>query len=247
MRFIGSLLFSIYTILSTILTATICIILFPFPYGLRYFFINLYATSVIHALSLLTGIRYRVEGEENIPDTPVIIFCKHQSTWETFALQVIFRRISFVFKNELLWIPFFGWGLAAMKPIAIKRGSGQKAVRQVVKGGIRRLKEGISVVIFPEGTRTQPDGPGRYRVGGAVLASESEYPVVPVAHHAGEFWPRKGFVKRPGEITVRIGPAITTKGKSPEQILAEARDWIEAQMPEITEGNYMSDVPARGK
>lgn len=238
MRFIGSLLFSIYTILSTILTATICIILFPFPYGLRYFFINLYATSVIHALSLLTGIRYRVEGEENIPDTPVIIFCKHQSTWETFALQVIFHRISFVFKQELLWIPFFGWGLAAMKPIAIHRGSGQKAVKQVISGGIKRLKEGISVVIFPEGTRTKPTGPGRYRVGGAVLAAESGYPVVPVAHHAGEFWPRKGFVKKPGLVTVRIGRAIQTQGKAADEILSEAQSWIEAQMPEITQGEY---------
>ena len=183
---------------------------------------------------------YSIEGRENIPTSPAIIFCKHQSTWETFVLQIIFPKISFVFKNELLWIPFFGWGLATMKPIAIKRGSGKKAVNQLVRGGIRRLKEGICVVIFPEGTRTKASGPGRYRIGGAVLAAESGYPVIPVAHHAGEFWPRKSFVKTPGKITVRIGPAISTTGKTPEAILQECKDWIEAQMPEITQGPYQN-------
>jgi 1-acyl-sn-glycerol-3-phosphate acyltransferase len=242
MRFLASVVFSLYLIVTTIITATIALLLFPFPYKYRYYFINLYAVAAVNVLTILCGLRYRVEGTENLPDAsnPVIIFCKHQSTWETFALQVIFHKISFVFKNELLWIPFFGWGLAAMKPIAIHRGAGKKAVKQLVTGGIKRLEEGISVVIFPEGTRTQPTGPGRYRIGGAVLAAESGYPVVPVAHHAGEFWPRKGFVKKPGEVTVRIGPKISTQGKSPEAILAEAKTWIEAQMPEITQGRYQA-------
>ena len=238
MRFLGSLLFSSYTILSTIVTALLAIILFPFPYSWRYACINVYAKSVIKALSILCGITYTVEGREYIPSYAFIIFCKHQSTWETFALQVIFDKISFVFKNELLWIPFFGWGLACMKPIAIKRGSGKKAVNQLVTGGIRRLQEGISVVIFPEGTRTKPTGPGRYRIGGAVLAAESGYPIVPVAHNAGEFWPRKGFIKTPGHITVRIGPPIETKDKSAEDILEEAKQWIEAQMPAISQMTY---------
>jgi 1-acyl-sn-glycerol-3-phosphate acyltransferase len=241
MRFLGSLLFSTYTILSTIVTALLAIILFPFPYNWRYACINVYASSVIKALTIFCGISYQVEGRENIPNNPFIIFCKHQSTWETFVLQVIFDKISFVFKNELLWIPFFGWGLACMKPIAIKRGSGKKAVNQLVTGGTRRLQEGISVVIFPEGTRTSPTGPGRYRVGGAVLAAESGYPIVPVAHHAGEFWPRKGFLKKPGHITVRIGPVIETKGKTAEVILEEAKQWIEAQMPQITQTSYTSN------
>ena len=241
MRLLASLLFSAYTILATIVTAIICIVLWPFPYKIRYFFINLYARSVIRMLTILCGINYVIEGQENLPHEPVIIFCKHQSTWETFALQVIFHKISFVFKNELLLIPFFGWGLAAMKPIAIKRGSGKKAVKQVVTGGIRRLKEGISVVIFPEGTRTKATGPGRYRIGGAVLASESGYPVVPVAHNAGEFWPRKGFVKTPGTVTVRVGPWIDTKDKQPDDILEEAKQWIESQMPDISHGPYKND------
>lgn len=241
MRFIRSLLFSIFTIVATIITATLAMILYPFPYYLRYGVINIYAHSVVNALKLLCGISYEIEGLNNIPDTPIIIFSKHQSTWETYGLQVIFHKkhkISFVFKNELLWIPFFGWGLACMKPIAIHRGTGKKAVNQLVTGGTRRLQEGLSVVIFPEGTRTKANGPGRYRIGGAVLAEQSGFPIVPVAHHAGEFWPRKGFIKKPGHITVRVGPPIETKGKSAEQILEAARQWIEAQMPEITRGQY---------
>lgn len=240
MSFVRSLLFSIYMILATMVTATVSILLWPFPYCWRYGCINLYAKSVINVLKILCGISYQIEGSEHTQTHPAIILCKHQSTWETFALQTIFPRISFVFKSELLWVPFFGWGLAAMKPIAIKRGSGNKAVRQLVSGGIRRLRAGIGVVIFPEGTRTKASAPGRYRIGGAVLAAESGYPVIPVAHNAGEFWPRKGFLKKPGKITVRVGPPIETQGKTPDAILKESKDWIEAQMPELTLGPYNS-------
>lgn len=240
MALLRSALFSLYMIIATIIIGCLAVILLPFPYKLRYTCINVYAHSVIKALTLLCGIRYSVEGREHI-QRPAIIFCKHQSTWETYILQVIFPPISFVFKSELLWIPFFGWGLAAMKPISIQRGTGKKAVKQLVTGGIKRLREGLSVVIFPEGTRTHASGPGRYRIGGAVLAAESGFPVIPVAHNAGEFWKRKGFIKRPGHVTVRIGPAIVTKGKTPEAILQEAKQWIEAQMPQITQGPYSAE------
>lgn len=241
MLILRSTLFSLYMILSTIVTGTLVLLLTPFSYKVRYYCINVYARSVIKALTLFCGIDYRVEGRKHIQH-PAIIFCKHQSTWETYILQIIFPPISFVFKSELLWIPFFGWGLATMKPISIQRGTGHKAVKQLVAGGIKRLQEGLSVVIFPEGTRTHATGPGRYRIGGAVLAAESGYPVIPVAHNAGEFWKRKGFIKKPGNITVRIGPAILTQGKTPEAILEEARQWIEAQMPQISQGSYRSEA-----
>jgi 1-acyl-sn-glycerol-3-phosphate acyltransferase len=237
MRLLCSTLFSLYMIVATIITGTLALVLTPFPYKWRYSCINVYAHSVVKVLTLLCGIHYSVEGREHVQH-PAIIFCKHQSTWETYILQIIFPPISFVFKSELLWIPFFGWGLAAMKPISIKRGTGHKAVKQLVTGGIKRLHENLSVVIFPEGTRTHASGPGRYRIGGAVLAAESGYPVIPVAHNAGEFWKRKGFIKKPGHITVRIGPAIETKGKTAETILDEAKQWIENQMTEITQGPY---------
>lgn len=242
--FIRSLLFSFVMIVATIGVGLSSVIFFIFPYFIRYKAINIYANFVLSALRLICGIKYKIEGIENIPkDKAVIIFCKHQSTWETYILQLIFTCVSFVCKRELLWIPFFGWGLAAMKPISIDRGSGTKAIRQIVSKGTQRLKEGICVVIFPEGTRTTATGPGKYRLGGAMLAEKSGYPVIPVAHHAGEFWPRKGFLKKAGTITVRVGPLISPQGKRADQILDEARIWIESQMPEITQGEYItSDI-----
>ena len=137
-------------------------------------------------------------------------------------------------KRELLWIPFFGWGLAVMKTIAIKRGTGRAAVTHLIRQGRARLKEGLWIIIFPEGTRVAPGEKGRYRVGGAVLAEHSGYPVLPVAHNAGEYWPRRSLIKRPGTIKVRIGPLISSKGKSAQQILHEAESWIESTMAEIT-------------
>jgi len=237
---IRSALLHLFMAVTTVMTSIIILLLFPFPYVLRYKLINIYASANIGFMKHVNGFDYHVEGKENIPDQSGIIFCKHQSTWETYVLQVIFSRLSYVFKQELFYIPFFGWGLAAMKPVAIKRGSGKAAVKTLVSGGIKRLKEGITVVIFPEGTRTSPTAPGRYRIGGAVLAAESGHPVIPVAHNAGECWPRKSWLLYPGKITVRIGPAIETKGKTPGEILADAKQWIEAQMPEITRGEYNS-------
>jgi len=240
MLFIRSALMHLFMAITTVIIGVTSIVLIPFPYSIRYTLINIYASANVWVMKYVTGLNYTVEGTENLTDKPVIIFCKHQSTWETFALQVIFNRISFVFKQELFKVPFFGWGLAAMKPVAIKRGSGKVAVNALVTNGSKRLKEGISVVIFPEGTRTKPTGPGKYRIGGAVLAAESGYPVIPIAHNAGECWPRKSWILYPGKITVRIGPAIQTHNKQPDEILAEAKQWIEAQMPEITRGPYNS-------
>ena len=139
-----------------------------------------------------------------------------------------------VAKRELLKVPVFGWGLALMKCIAIDRGSGRAAVSQLVTQGTSRLQEGIWIVIFPEGTRIPPGEQGRYRIGGAVLAEQSGYPIVPVAHNAGEYWPRRSFIKQPGVIQVRIGAPIVGDGKSAQQILSEASGWIEGQMAEIT-------------
>ena len=237
-RFISSALFSVIMITLTVIFALLTLIMWPLPFLLRSRALRLYAWLNMQILKYLCGITYQITGQENIPPGAVIIFSKHQSTWETFALQTIFNKVSFVFKQELLWVPFFGWGLATMKPISIKRGSGKQAVAQMVRNGTKRLKEGVTVAIFPEGTRTSATGPGKYRVGGAVLAAESGFPVVPVAHNAGQFWRRKGFLKEPGRITVRIGPAIQTRGKTPEVILDESKKWIEGQMVEISRPGY---------
>ena len=240
MLFLRSSLLHLFMAITTVLVSVCSLVLMPFPYFIRYSIINAYANANVWLMKYLNGIKYVVEGSENIPDFPVILFPKHQSTWETFALQVIFHRISFVFKKELFYIPFFGWGLAAMKPVAIKRGSGKIAVKALVTNGKKRLSENISVVVFPEGTRTHTTGPGKYRIGGAVLAAESGVPVLPIAHNAGECWPRKSWILYPGKITVRIGPLIETAGKQPDQILSEAKLWIEQQMPEIS-ANYHAE------
>ncbi len=178
--------------------------------------------------------RYQVEGVENIPEGNAVIMCKHQSTWETLALQVIFPPQVWVMKRELLKVPFFGWGLAMLEPIAIDRKARGKARQQLIEQGTQRLEAGRWVVIFPEGTRIPPGKKGRYALGGASLAHSSGYPVVPMAHNAGEFWPRRQFTKQPGTIQVRIGPLIEGKDKSVEEINAEVEAWIEGQMQEIT-------------
>jgi len=137
-------------------------------------------------------------------------------------------------KRELLWVPFFGWALAILGSIAIDRKAGRKAIDQLVTQGRQRLEDGRWVVVFPEGTRIAPGQKGRYRIGGAVLAEQSGHPIVPVAHNAGEFWPRHGFLKRPGVIQVVIGPPISSRGRMAADILKEAEMWIEDTMGRIS-------------
>jgi 1-acyl-sn-glycerol-3-phosphate acyltransferase len=147
--------------------------------------------------------------------------------------QEIFPPQTWVLKRELMWIPFFGWALALLHPIAIDRGSGRKAIEQVVAQGRDRLRSGIWVVVFPEGTRVAPGTRRRHGIGGAVLAAETGYPVVPVAHNAGSFWPRRSFFKRPGTVRVVIGPVIEAQGKTAEEIRDLAEKWIENKMREL--------------
>jgi 1-acyl-sn-glycerol-3-phosphate acyltransferase len=152
-------------------------------------------------------------------------------------LQVILPPVRWVLKRELLRVPFFGWGLAMMKPIAIDRAAGRKAVAQLIEQGRPMLDDGYWVIVFPEGTRTHPGEKKRYKQGGSILAVETGHPVVPIAHNAGEFWPRHSFLKWPGTISLRIGAAIDTRGKSPEQVTELAHDWIEGQMEEISDSS----------
>ncbi len=221
-------------IASTIIVATLALILFLLPFKTRFAVIRTFAVMNVFLLKHLCGLDYEIEGQENIPEGAGIIFSKHQSTWETMALQLIFPPQTFVLKKELMWVPFFGWGLAVMKPIAINRGAGRNAIKQIVSQGIDRLKAGIWIVIFPEGTRVRPGQHIRYKKGGAILAAESGYPVVPVALNSGEFWPKKQFLKKPGTIKVVIGPCIHTRDRKPDDILTEAETWIETTMAQIS-------------
>ncbi len=235
MQFLRCLLFSTVMITTTVVTSTFGLLLVLLPLITRIRIIRTYGVINVWALRWLCGVKWTIEGEENIPEGPAIIFSKHQSTWETMALQLVFPPQTFVVKKELLRIPFFGWGLAVIRPIAIDRGAGRKAVEQVVEQGLDRLRRGIWVVIFPEGTRVPPGKRIRYRMGGAILAAESGRPVVPVAHNAGEFWRKGQFVKKPGTIRMVIGPPIETAGRKPEAIMAEAEEWIESTMARISE------------
>jgi len=228
-----SALFNLLLWLSVLVYAPLTLFTWPLPYPQRYRFISLWARFAVRLARAVCGIRWRVEGREHLPAGPAIVFAKHQSAWETFAFQDIFPMQTWVLKRELLWIPFFGWGLALLKPIAIDRGAGRRAVRQVIEQGQKRLKRGVWIVVFPEGTRVAPGTTRRYGIGGAALAAESGYPVVPVAHNAGSYWPRNGFLKKPGTIRVAIGPVIHTHGKSAEEINKQAEAWIEATMAKI--------------
>jgi 1-acyl-sn-glycerol-3-phosphate acyltransferase len=227
MRFLRSLLFSIGMILITVIYAIPSCLTYVLPYRPRYRFINVWHRSVLWWLQVTCGIRYEVEGVENIPrDRVGIIFSKHESTWETLALTKIFPPQAWVLKRELLWIPFFGWALAVLEPIAIDRKAWRKAFNQIIDQGIPKLDAGRWIVVFPEGTRVAPGQTKKFGVGGALLAAKSGYPVVPVAHNAGEFWPKGGFLKKPGTIRVVIGKPIESKGRKATAINEEAEQWI---------------------
>jgi 1-acyl-sn-glycerol-3-phosphate acyltransferase len=230
---IRSVLFFIFQVVTLFIFAPLVLLSFPFSYRIRYAISSSWSKLVIKGLKVICGLGFNVVGAENIKGNG-IIFCKHQSAWETFALQVIFPQQSWVLKRELLWIPLFGWALALIQPIAIDRSKKSKSFRQIIKQGTERLQSGRWVVIFPEGTRTAPGEKGKYMVGGALLAEKSGYPVIPVAHNAGEFWRRKAFIKYPGTIQVRIGEMIDSQSISARELNQQAENWIESQMDEIS-------------
>jgi len=231
MQALRSLLFNAVMFGSVTIYALLSLLTWPFPPLVRYRFISQWARFHIWLLKVLCGLRYRVEGREHLPHgRTAVVLAKHQSSWETLAFQQIFPPQVWVLKQELLWVPFFGWGLALLDPIAIDRGAGRKAVQQIIEQGRQRLESGRWVVVFPEGTRVAPGTRKRYAMGGAILAAETGYPVVPVAHNAGSFWPRRGFRKRPGTIRVVIGPVIDSHGRSAEEIRRQAEEWIENTM-----------------
>jgi 1-acyl-sn-glycerol-3-phosphate acyltransferase len=201
----------------------------PLPRLARYRLISGWSRIMLWFLRQLCGVSWRVEGREHLPRRSAVILAKHQSAWETLAFQQIFPPQVHVLKRELLWIPFFGWGLGLMSPIAIDRARGMAALRQIAKKGKERLEQGFWVVIFPEGTRVAPGEKRKYQLGGAWLAAHAGVPVVPVAHNGGRVWPKNSFLKFPGRVTVRIGPPIESAGREPQAINAEAEAWIEAQ------------------
>ena len=228
---------------ATIVFFPIAFLLYPFPLHLRFRVMSRWAVFNLWWLRVICGLGYEVEGIENIPHQASIIMCKHQSAWETLVLQLIFPPQVWILKRELLWIPIYGWALAAMQPIAINRSSIIRAVRQIVNEGCKRLQQGLWVVIFPEGTRVAPGKRGKYQPGGAMLAEKSGCAVVPVAHNSGYFWPRNSLKKWPGTIKMVIGPPIDSRGKSAEDILRQVEEWIETTVEGLSKPAIEVTIP----
>lgn len=232
---------TVFLLLATLITApagllvTLAVVL---PMSWRFRIIAVWRTGFMALCKYVLGLDYRVIGRENIPTVPSVVLAKHQSAWETIGLQAIFPPLVFVLKKSLLLIPFLGWAFAAIKMISIDRSAGKNALRQVVKQGRDRLRAGYWVIVFPEGTRMTPGETRRFKSGGSQLAVSAGVPAVPVAHNAGEFWARNAFVKKPGLITVSIGPAIDTAGKSAEEVTLLAEQWIEGEMRRLSPHRY---------
>ena len=210
----------------------VCLLLIPtvFIPSIRDKVISSWALFNIFTLKHFCGIDYRLLGAENIPKNSVVVISNHQSAWETLFFQKIFPPLSFILKKELLWIPFFGWGLAAYKPVVIDRSQKVKALDQLITQGKERIEQGRWPVIYPEGTRMPPGKPGKFQVGGVIIAVKTGTPVLPVAHNAGLFWPKNGFLKYPGTIDIVIGPRIETAGRKTRDINQETESWILAQL-----------------
>ncbi|GAB6039941.1 lysophospholipid acyltransferase family protein [Endothiovibrio diazotrophicus] len=234
MILIRSALFNCGLLGSAIFFSLLTPLLLPFPYSIRFNIIKGFALFNVASLKWLCGVGYRIDGLENLPAGPGVLLSKHQSAWETLAFQKFFPPHSWLLKRELIWIPFLGWGLWMMRAIAIDRSAGRKALKLLIEKGKKRLQQGQWVMIFPEGTRVPPGTRGTYHQGGAVLASKAAVPVVPIAHNAGQFWPKGSFLKYPGTVRIVVGPAIDPAGKSSSEITREVEEWIESKMEEIS-------------
>jgi 1-acyl-sn-glycerol-3-phosphate acyltransferase len=229
MQFIASLIYTTFFLLFTFAYGVCFSLVAPFlSFRSRFALARNWASVLLFALKLICRLDYRVEGLENLPSEPSIALMKHSSSWETFAQARLLPPQAWVLKRELTWIPFVGWGIRLLHAIAIDRGAGGAAVRQMIEQGRERLQAGMWIVVFPEGTRMAPGQTRRYGVGGAAVAAETGALVVPVAHNAGYFWPRRGLLKKPGTIRVVIGKPIVTKGRDPREINEEAQRFIEA-------------------
>ncbi len=244
--FVRSLIFALLIVVATVVWAIACFGFMLLPYRQRYWMIIRWNVFIVFAAKYVCGIHWRMKGVENLPDAPVILLSKHQSAWETiFYCWAMPRPMIFVFKKSLLYIPFFGWGLAMLRMIAIDRSKGREAMSQVIDTGKRRLADGQWVIMFPEGTRTPVGSQGKYKAGGAILAIGTNTPVVPIAVNSGDCWPRNAFIKTPGTITVSIGKPISPEGLSAAELIARVETWIESEMRVITPNAYPSAETTR--
>jgi 1-acyl-sn-glycerol-3-phosphate acyltransferase len=242
MNFFRSLLFSMIMLVITPIWACVCFLAAPLPYNKRYFITSRWNVFIIWLAKVLCGIRYEIKGWENLPDQPVILLSKHQSAWETiFLLCKMPRPLVFVFKKELIYVPFFGWALGLLRMIPIDRNKGKDAFAHVVTQGKKRLADGQWIIMFPEGTRIAVGQSGKYKGGGARLAVETKTVVVPIALNPGECWPKNSFIKKPGLVTVSIGKPISPEGLNAIELMQQVENWIESEMRVISPNAYPAD------
>ncbi len=233
MRLIRSTIFMSGMIISICLWVIPCVIARIFPYRICFAIVSSWCTFNVYWARITCGIRYEISGLENVPNKACVIMSNHQSTWETLAYPSIFPTLTWVIKRELLFVPFFGWGIASTQPIALNRKQGKKAFLQLIKDGQDKLALGRFIVIFPEGTRIPYEEDRPLKVGGFVLAKKSKADILPVAHDAGRLWPRNSFLKSPGTIHLRIGKPISTSDHSAEEIREQYAEWLQKTRAEI--------------
>lgn len=243
---VRSVLFILVMAVTVIFFASLTVLGFFLPVRWRYRIAAAYPRLMLHAGRWICGMRWQVKGQENLPDHPVIVLSKHQSTWETFFLvSQMPRHAAFVFKREILFIPFFGWAIGRLDMMHIDRRQGRRAFQHIVKNAPHQFEQHDRwIVMFPEGTRIPPGQTGEYKSGGARLALQNKTPVLPVAVNAGRCWPKKPFIKKPGLITLSYGPLISVDGKTSDQINREVEDWIETEMRRIDPDSYPADEVA---
>jgi len=225
MLLLRSLLYFVGSIISLILISFSGLLLIFASYPTRQKYLSQWAIFCMWWLKITLNIKTNVIGRENIINSSCIIISNHQSTWETLAFQTIFPAHTWVLKRELLWLPVFGWSLALLNPIIINRGEKLNAIKKVIKQGADRLEKGISIVIYPEGTRQPYKKLGVYQNGGSAIAKKTGYSIVPVYHNAGKIWPKGSFIKKPGVITVVIGEAISQSNLKPSEVTENIRQW----------------------
>ena len=229
MLLLRSSLFFLGFVISTLVYALPCVLVRVLPYPWCFAFVSSWCTFNVHWLRITCGIDYKIEGLENIPDEPCIIMSNHQSTWETLAYPSIFPMLTWVIKKELLYVPFFGWGIASVEPIALDRKQGKKAMRKLIQDGKKKLSLGRFILIFPEGTRIAYDEIKPLKSGGFVLAKQAKAKILPVAHDSGRLWSRHSFIKQPGTIQIRIGEPIEIGKQSADELREHYATWLQQQ------------------
>jgi 1-acyl-sn-glycerol-3-phosphate acyltransferase len=237
---VRSAVYFLFLVVTIVPWATVAVIYSIFVRGERLYWLCAGWLRVsVWGARVICGVQARVQGRENLPDSPVVLLSKHQSAWETLAFPSLMPHpLCYVFKRELLWIPFFGWAMARMDLIHIDRSKRAEAWAKVAEQGRRFMAQGNWVIMFPEGTRAPRGGKGQYKNGGTRLAVETGRPVLPVAVTSGRCWPRKSFVLRPGIVDVSIGRQISSEGRDADSLMREVEAWIESEMRRLDPEAY---------